>query len=162
MNLPDDEVRAIAEKYLSERQLLPFDAQFDHVVRDSPGLASAVFANSALGIPGNKGIAPIITVGVDAKGEVKTIDVYWPQLESVGEYRIVLEKEASQRLLSGTWYMSTPGTDYASETFGSVELTWWWKRSDSGAMFIVPSYKFQSASGRVYVPALADEYLGGD
>ena len=156
-DLPDAEVRAIAEKYLSERQLLPPDAQFHHIDRETYGRANAVFAKSALGLPGSLGAAPIIKVEVDDRGSIRHVVVEWPELESVGEYGIVSEKEAAQRLLDGMWYYNR-----TADTFDAVGLDWMVRSSHSGTVYVFPCYKFRSVSGDVYVPALADEYLGGD
>jgi hypothetical protein len=152
--ITDEAAKTIAQTYLSDKQLLPEDAQFYKIARDGLGDATVWYASAVLGKPGNISGAPAITVDVSSEGQVLGFSSNWPALKPMGEYNIVSQAEAARRLLNGIWYNSMmPGA------FDSVSIDWLMRKSDSGASFVFPCYLFVSGESFARVPALADEYL---
>jgi len=161
LGLSDDDVRTSAEAFLANHHLLPADAAFMTTDRDRQGKwVDVIFGHAAFDKESLAWLPVRIEVRIVGVHSVASIYYVWPGIEMVGQYPIVSQQEAFQRLLQGEGSgpalepdVGFSSVDLAYMTAGSVPWT-------SGAAYLVPVYHFRGASNQLaIVPALTDNCI---
>lgn len=129
-----------AKSFLSERGLMPPDAIFGEASRSQDGSISVGAGNKSF--PTLFAVFPIfppfsISFSFDPQGSLDDIIYCWPDLEPVGDYPLLSEREAHQSALSnGT--ESAPG---ATVTINSFVLSYFTSTDAEGTTsYLVPVY----------------------
>jgi hypothetical protein len=138
--ITEAEAREKAEAFLSERDLLPRDAEFEEASRSQDGSVSLTAVNKSFPIlffafP----LFPpfMISVGFSPKGEIASIMHCWPGYEAVGDYTLLSEREAHQAMLRNPTE-SAPGV---SVTINSFILSYYTATdAEEGIRYLAPVY----------------------
>jgi hypothetical protein len=156
----DEEARAIATKYLLERDLLPDDVQFkevsigsqyEHKTMTSYALYNLTkrvrFVKEIHGIPVcNAGIG----VSIGDKGEVvmatSSLREFYP--EPVRFVKVLTPEQAYQRLLSNDLMIMPLGGGYDEILITNVTLGYWMEIQIYPQKYIMPVYAFSCVTGR--------------
>lgn len=148
----DEELSRQAETFLSEYGLLPANAQFQSV--DSHRIVN--FRNRLVS-PGIGG--PLVDVVVDPNGVVTQFRYDWPDLIRLGDYPLLSEKQAFERIFEGGVFVTFR---HFPAQVDSVQLSFHEERAENGENVYVPFYWFRGPDdGSIRVPAVRDEYIQG-
>jgi hypothetical protein len=152
----EDELKQAAEEFLKQRDLLPPHAVFDNISRPDPSgkVVDVGFYDERVA-PGTD--VPFIIMSYE-DGTLARISYNWPQLEPVGEYPLVSEKEAFERVFRfGEVY---PAVLDDPVELHSVFLFYYGVETEEGETVLVPLYQFQGPDVQwIWVSALPDEYV---
>jgi hypothetical protein len=151
-----DELGQAAESFLSERGLLPAHATFSGVswAGSVPATPDIGFVDERVS-PATDG--PFIKVGLDEDGKVARISYHWVDLEPVGDYPLVSEKEAFERIFR---IGVNPAVSHWPVELDSVSLFFYGMETEENGTVLVPLYEFEDPEDQwIWVPALPDEYI---
>ena len=152
--LGDDEAKAKAKEFLSDHSLLPDGAKPPQV--DHFGSMGFVEYRHQMQIDSNPPIH--VGVAVNNDGDVVLLYQYWPELQKLGDYPVLSEREAYEEILKGNASSVPSGI----VDLLSVSLVFQSATAKDGTRFLVPVYRFQISeepTDVVDVLALPDEYL---
>jgi hypothetical protein len=152
---PDEnELRRRARAFLSDHNLMPADAEITEVHNELKW-PTVKLENKYL-VPSDA-TTPEINMQFAEDGSLKWLGYVWPPIEKVGDYPIISEAQAFERILE-------PGAAYValnkpSVAMVSVQMTLH-DVVGKGALYFEPFYEFRSAGQDLaLVSALPDEYL---
>lgn len=159
-----------ALSFLSEHGLLPATAEACDVRLASDNSGTQVqYCDERLKDVGPVPVrlyAPEIAVGIDDQGIVDHVSMFWPDLAFIGDYPIISESGAYERIFEG---LGDPGPsilDVETVELHTVTLTYMTAYAEKngqliGSIYFVPFYRFDGRKDlvRISVPALTDEYL---
>jgi hypothetical protein len=167
--LGEDQARGAAERYLSERGLLPGEAEIWLVTPPlSDGVIFVEFWHRDIRItrsmPFFEELGNSITVGIEQTGDIADVSYYWPELVKLADYPLISERQAYQSIVDA---FPTVETSSVTMTFASSELVYRSALDEQGNLLFLPVYCFKEADSGQYcaaeVPAVQPRYyVGGE
>jgi len=154
----DDELKAAAEAFLSGHDLLPQHARAVSVSYNEYTSRRTVRIEDERLTP-SLGLTPFINVNFEA-GAVSSVGSRWQPIEALGDYPLLSEKEAFERLFKDKGRIGIM-TDKAV-TISSVQLAFHVTgNQEEGIPTFFPFYYFRGEKDSQYawVPAVPDKYL---
>ena len=128
-----------AKGFLSEHGLLPDDAEFGEASLSQDGSISVGAGNKSF--PVLFAVFPYfppfgISITFDPQGNIDDISYFWPNVEKVGEYPLLSEREAHQDMLSHP----TESAQGTTVTITSFVLSYYTSTDAEGTSYLVPVY----------------------
>jgi hypothetical protein len=150
VTLAEDELLSIAKGYLSEHGVLPLNA-----VPGRTDKAGVAYFDNSLISPGFT--SPSVMVVVRADGAVLQVRVRWPDLQSLGDYPLLSQKQAFASIFENPVLAIYKGLPLELD---SVELFLQEERSANGQDVYVPFYWFRRPDDTsVSVSAVPAKYV---
>lgn len=156
----DDDALKTAEKFLREKDLYPQSAMKAAVTRRSTNIEVSLEPADIPLYSTASGERIVVTLSTD--GEVWGLIYQWREPEAIGEYPIVSEVDALDRLRNCRVIFASPSSDI---DIANIELVYLGVPIEGPLEYLIPVYKLTDADQDTaqrqlaVVPAVTDEYL---